>query len=160
MNWKKEAENDLKAHEKRKAALRSLAEEIRELQARTYGSTAPAADAVPVQGGTSTAEGRLIAAIDELERKKGAYRATKRKVDAVERGLATLTAQQVDILDSFFIHRTREMCIRDRKRAGPGAGPRAGAGSRGISPPCWRGTPMPSSASTSPEEIWDIRHSP
>lgn len=39
MNWKKEAENDLKAHEKRKAALRSLAEEIRELQARTYGST-------------------------------------------------------------------------------------------------------------------------
>lgn len=107
MNWKKEAENDLKAHEKRKAALRSLAEEIRELQARTYGSTAPAADAVPVQGGTSTAEGRLIAAIDELERKKGAYRATKRKVDAVERGLATLTAQQVDILDRFFIHRTR-----------------------------------------------------
>ena len=105
LDWKKEAENDLKAHEKRKAALRSLAEEIRELQARTYGSTAPAA--VPVQGGTSTAEKRLIAAIDELERKKGAYRATKRKVDAVERGLATLTAQQVDILDRFFIHRTR-----------------------------------------------------
>ena len=107
MNWKKEAENDLKAHEKRKAALRSLAEEIRELQARTYGSTAPATDAVPVQGGTSTAEKRLIAAIDELDRKKEAYHITKRKVAAVERGLATLTAQQVDILDRFFIHRTR-----------------------------------------------------
>ncbi len=107
MNWKKEAENDLKAHEKRKAALRSLAEEIRELQARTYGSTAPAADAVPVQGGTSTAEGRLIAAIDELERKKEAYHIIKRKVAAVERGLAALTAQQADILDRFFIHRTR-----------------------------------------------------
>lgn len=62
---------------------------------------------MPVQGGTSTAEKRLIAAIDELDRKKEAYRATKRKVDAVERGLATLTAQQVDILDRFFIHRTR-----------------------------------------------------
>lgn len=110
MDWKKEAENDLKAHEKRKAALRSLAEEIRELQARTYGSTAPASDAVPVQGGTSTAEGRLIAAIDELDRKKEAYRTTKRRVDAVERGLATLTAQQADILDSFFIHRV-EGCI-------------------------------------------------
>lgn len=107
MDWKKEAVNDLKAHEKRKMALRSLSEEIRELQARTYGSTAPATDAVPVQGGTSTAEGRLIAAIDEMERKKEAYRTTKRKVDAVERGLATLTAQQVDILDRFFIHRTR-----------------------------------------------------
>lgn len=107
MDWRKEAENELKAHEKRKAALRSLSEEIRELQARTYGSTAPATDAVPLQGGTSTAEGRLIAAIDELERKKEAYRATKRKVDAVERGLTTLTVQQVDILDRFFIHRTR-----------------------------------------------------
>ena len=32
MNWKKEAENDLKAHEKRKAALRSLAEEIADVQ--------------------------------------------------------------------------------------------------------------------------------
>ena len=69
MNWKVEAINDLRCHEKRKAALESLADEIRELRARTYGTSSPAADAVPVQGGTSTAEGRWIAAIDELERK-------------------------------------------------------------------------------------------
>lgn len=107
MDWKREAENDLRCHEKRKAALESLADEIRELRSRTYGSSAPAADAVPVQGGTSTAEGRWIAAIDELERKKEAYRITKRRVDAVERGLAALDEQQREILDCFFINRAQ-----------------------------------------------------
>lgn len=105
MDWKREAENDLRCHEKRKAALESLADEIRELRNRTYGSSAPAADAVPVQGGTSTAEGRWIAAIDELERKKEAYRTTKRRVAAVERGLAALDDQQRLLLDVFFVNR-------------------------------------------------------
>lgn len=105
MDWKREAENDLRCHEKRKAALEILADEIRELRSRTYGSSAQAADAVPVQGGTSTAEGRWIAAIDELERKKEAYRTTKRRVEAVERGLAVLDEQQRMVLDVFFMNR-------------------------------------------------------
>ncbi len=107
MNWQKEAINDLRCHEKRKAAMESLADEIRELRSRTYGSSAPAADAVPVQGGTSTAEGRWIAAIDELERKKEAYRITKRQVDAVERGLAVLDEQQRMVLNVFFVNRVQ-----------------------------------------------------
>lgn len=107
MNWQKEAINDLRYHEKRKAALESLADEIRELRARTYGTSSPAEDAVPVQGGSSTAEGRWIAAIDELERKKEAYRLTKRRVDAVERGLAALDEQQREILEAFFINRVK-----------------------------------------------------
>lgn len=107
MNWQKEAINDLRCHEKRKAAMESLADEIRELRSRTYGSSAPAADAVPVQGGTSTAEGRWIAAIDELGRKKEAYRITKRQVDAVERGLAVLDEQQRMVLNVFFVNRVQ-----------------------------------------------------
>lgn len=107
MDWKREAENDLRCHEKRRIALQSLADEIRELRGRIYGSSAPAADAVPVQGGTSTAEGRLIAAIDELERKKEAWRITRRRVDAVERGLAALDEQQREILEAFFINRVQ-----------------------------------------------------
>ena len=107
LNWQKEAINDLRCHEKRKAAMESLADEIRELRSRTYGSSAPAADAVPVQGGTSTAEGRWIAAIDELERKKEAYRITKRQIDAVERGLAVLDEQQRMVLNVFFVNRVQ-----------------------------------------------------
>ena len=107
MNWQKEAINDLRCHEKRKAALESLADEIRELRSRTYGSSSPAADAVPVQGGSSTAEERWVAAIDELERKKEVYRLTKRRVDAVERGLAALDEQQREILETFFINRVK-----------------------------------------------------
>lgn len=107
LNWQKEAINDLRCHEKRKAAMESLADEIRELRSRTYGSSAPAADAVPVQGGTSTAEGRWIAAIDELGRKKEAYRITKRQVDAVERGLAVLDEQQRMVLNVFFVNRVQ-----------------------------------------------------
>lgn len=107
MNWQKEAIADLRCHEKRKAALESLADELRELRARTYGTSSPAADAVPVQGGSSTAEERWIAAIDELERKKEIYRLTKRRVDAVERGLAALDEQQREILEAFFINRVQ-----------------------------------------------------
>ena len=107
MNWQKEAIADLRCHEKRKAALESLADEIRELRARTYGTSSPAADAVPVQGGASTAEERWIAAIDELERKKEVYRLTKRRVQAVERGLAALDEQQREILGAFFINRVQ-----------------------------------------------------
>lgn len=107
MNWQKEAIADLRCHEKRKAAMESLAEEIRELRSRTYGSSSPAADAVPVQGGSSTAEGRWIDVIDELERKKEAWRITKRRVDAVERGLAALDEQQREILEAFFINRVQ-----------------------------------------------------
>ena len=107
MNWQKEAINDLRCHEKRKAALESLADEIRELRGRTYSSSSPAVDAVPVQGGSSTAEGRWIAAIDEMERKKEVYRITKRRVDAVERGLAVLDEQQREILEAFFINRVQ-----------------------------------------------------
>lgn len=107
MNWQKEAITDLRCHEKRKAALESLADEIRELRARTYGTSSPAADAVPVQGGASTAEERWIAAIDELERKKEVYRLTKRRVEAVERGLAALDEQQREILEAFFINRVQ-----------------------------------------------------
>ena len=107
MNWQKEAIADLRCHEKRKAAMVSLAEEIRELRSRTYGSSSPAADAVPVQGGSSTAEGRWIDVIDELERKKEAWRITKRRVDAVERGLAALDEQQREILEAFFINRVQ-----------------------------------------------------
>lgn len=107
MNWQKEAITDLRCHEKRKAALESLADELRELRARTYGTSSPAADAVPVQGGSSTAEERWIAAIDELERKKEVYRLTKRRVEAVERGLAALDEQQREILEAFFINRVQ-----------------------------------------------------
>lgn len=107
MNWQKEAINDLRCHEKRKAALESLADEIRELRGSTYSSSSPAVDAVPVQGGSSTAEGRWIAAIDEMDRKKEVYRITKRRVDAVERGLAVLDEQQREILEAFFINRVQ-----------------------------------------------------
>ena len=107
MNWQKEAINDLRCHEKRKAALESLADEIRELRGRTYSSSSPAVDAVPVQGGSSTAEGRWIAAIDEMERKKEVYRITKRRVDAVERGLAVLDAQPRGNLEALFFQRVQ-----------------------------------------------------
>ena len=66
MNWQKEAIADLRCHEKRKAAVESLAEEIRELRSRTYGSSSPAADAVPVLGCSSSADGRWIEFFEEL----------------------------------------------------------------------------------------------
>ena len=96
MDWKKEAAADLGCHEQRKAALLSLGEEIRELRAR----------ASAVRAGGRPAEERLIAMIDELDRKEENYRLTRRRVEAVERGLACVSPQQRQILEQFYVRRT------------------------------------------------------
>ncbi len=104
MDWKKEAAADLGCHEQRKAALLSLGEELRELRARGTGSARPRASAG--RAGGRPAEERLIAMIDELDRKEENYRLTRRRVEAVERGLACVSPQQRQILEQFYVRRT------------------------------------------------------
>ena len=107
MDWKKEAAADLGCHEQRKAALLSLGEEIRELRARAYGTGSArrrgsAWEELPGR----PAEERLTAMIDELDRKEENYRLTRRRVEAVERGLACVSPQQRQILEQFYVRRT------------------------------------------------------
>ena len=106
MDWKKEAVADLGCHEQRKAALLSLGEEIRELRARAYGTGSARPRASAVRAGGRPAEERLIAMIDELDRKEENYRLTRRRVEAVERGLACVSPQQRQILEQFYVRRT------------------------------------------------------
>lgn len=105
MDWRKEAINDLKHHAQRQAALGNLHDDIATLDAQLENVKSPRSDTTPVQGGGCPAEERVIALIDERDRKKQAYGITRRQVQKVDRALACLTDQQRDVLELFYIHK-------------------------------------------------------
>ena len=105
MDYRKEAASDLRDYPRRKAALKSLREDLAELEAAITSIRSPRIDATPVQGGSSTREERLVNAIDRRDRKREAMRIALRQVKSIERGLACLTTQQRDVLTVFYIDR-------------------------------------------------------
>ena len=60
MNWKKEAENDLRCYMKRKASLNNLRDQILTLRLEQESIKACTADSEPVKGGGSKTEDRWI----------------------------------------------------------------------------------------------------
>ena len=104
LNWKKEAIEDLRSYNDRKKSLDNMKAKITalELQYRTIRSSS--ADSTPVQGGASRTEDSWINNIVQRDRLRLTYQATKPLVALVERGLAGLTEQQREVLDSFYIN--------------------------------------------------------
>ena len=101
INYERVALDDLRTHPYREAALENLRERIAALQAQAEGIKVQAADAVPVQGGASSVEDRLINNILERERLKLNYLAVKPLVNIVRRGLSALTDEERTILERF-----------------------------------------------------------
>ena len=66
MNWKKEAENDLRCYMKRKASLNNLRDQILTLRLEQESIKACTADSEPVKGGGSKTEDRWIDNIVKL----------------------------------------------------------------------------------------------
>lgn len=105
MNWKKEAENDLRCYTKRKAALNNLRDQILTLRLEQESIKACTADSEPVKGGSSKTEDRWIDNIVKTKRLSLAYSATQRIVALIEKGLDGLTEEQKDFLTQFYIDR-------------------------------------------------------
>ncbi|MBR7070908.1 MAG: hypothetical protein IKI29_01920 [Clostridia bacterium] len=103
MNWKKEAISDLQNYRENKESLTNLRERIQALKEKADGLKAIAADRVPVKGGASKMEDRLIDNIAERERLKHTYLATKRLVGLVERGLTVLNEEEKTVLSTLYI---------------------------------------------------------
>ena len=58
MNWKKEAENDLRSYMRRKDSLQNIQDKIASLDDRMQSIRGGMSDATPVQGGESRAGGK------------------------------------------------------------------------------------------------------
>ena len=111
MNWKKEAENDLKNLEARRAAVENMAEKIEILEDK-YVSMKGLSNDTPVMGGQSQMEFHLINNIVERERLKNNISVVRRLIEMTEKGLAGLDERQRMVLDGFFIHRASDYIDR------------------------------------------------
>ena len=105
LNWKKEAENDLRCYMKRKASLNNLRDQILTLRLEQESIKACTADSEPVKGGGSKTEDRWIDNIVKTKRLSLAYSATRRIVALIEKGLDGITEVQKDFLTEFYIDR-------------------------------------------------------
>ena len=95
MNWKKEAENDLRSYMRRKDSLQNIRDKIASLDDRMQS----------IRGGESRAQENLINCIAEKERLGHTRAAVARLVKLVERGLAGLSDQERRVLELFYIQR-------------------------------------------------------
>ena len=105
MNWKKEAENDLRCYTKHKASLNNLRDQILTLRLEQESIKACTADSEPVKGGGSKTEDRWIDNIVKAKRLSLAYSATRQIVALIEKGLDGVTEVQKDFLTEFYIDR-------------------------------------------------------
>lgn len=107
MNWKKEAENDLRNYQRRVDSLENAREKIRALREQMQAVKAGMSDATPIMGGGNRAQESMVNSIAECERLEHTIKATETLVALVEKGLNTLTDEERRVLDLFYIHRTR-----------------------------------------------------
>lgn len=101
INYERVALNDLRTHPQREAALENLQARIAALKAQAEGLRAVSTDKVPVQGGASRSEERLIDNIVERQRLELNLRAVRPLVAIVRRGLDSLTDEERMVLERF-----------------------------------------------------------
>jgi len=107
MNWKKEAEYDLRNYARRLESLSLTGERIRALKERMLSVKAGISDDTPVQGGGNRAQETLVNCIAEIERLELTRQAAARLVSLVEKGLEGLSEEERTVLDLFYIHRAK-----------------------------------------------------
>lgn len=105
MDWKRSAIEDLRSYRSRKQSLESIPGKITALQSRFQAIKSAAMDKTPVQGGASRMEDSMLNNIVERERLKHTYRAVKRLVNLVDKGLAGLSENEKKVLDRFYVER-------------------------------------------------------
>lgn len=104
-NWQRNAIDDLRTINYWTEFLRHSEERLAALDADIASIHSALKDATPVQGGTSTAEDRLISNIDERGRLEANINSVNVRLKAIRGALDALTADEQLILDRFFINR-------------------------------------------------------
>lgn len=99
IDYKKTCKWELGRYYEKLMAIDSLQDEIDTMTTRMEGIRSPKMDATPVQGGSSTAEERIINAICNRDNLTVNHELVKWQVRQMDRGLSILTDQQRRILE-------------------------------------------------------------
>ncbi len=103
MDFRHEAEYDLRSLNAKRKAVDNLKEQISILEAEADGMHGISTDA-PVKGGMSRAEEKLVNAIDKKMRLEKSLQVTEALVHIVEKTLEQMTDTQKELLDVFFVN--------------------------------------------------------
>ena len=104
MDWKKAAIEDLRNYNGRKESLENIKTRISALNDQCASvKCSMSCDSIPVQGGGTKIEDRILSNLVERERLKHTYQATKKLVELTERGLACLGDNAKLVLERFYI---------------------------------------------------------
>jgi len=109
MDWKKEAENDLRLYGARCRALKNIKLRHQALKDELTALRGVSTDRVPVRGGASRMEDALVNNIVERQRLELTYRATSKLVNLTRQGLEGLSHQDRQLLTCFYVEPGRSV---------------------------------------------------
>lgn len=102
MNWKKEAENELRQYIDICNSLANIRERVHAVEAEMTAVKA-SGSSVPVQGGGNRYEDALLDLIVEKDRLKSLYRVNSQRMRVIKRGLEALNETEFKVLNRFYL---------------------------------------------------------
>ncbi len=112
MNWKKEAEYELRNYSKMKDMVISNEDKIEQIDYEITTLRGVRADGNPVSGGTNAREDWLVENLSKKNELEMMIVIAKKHVDMVECGLSALLDEERKILSLFYIERPKDYIDR------------------------------------------------
>lgn len=116
MNWKKEAENELRNYRYIVDSITNITDRIKMIDSRMTSLKGASADSTPVNGGGNHHEENLLSCIVEKERLTALLKVNKDRLDLIEKGLKTLTERERTTLQRFYMDDVGYQAAIDRLR--------------------------------------------
>lgn len=107
MDWKREAEHELKQYAGRCRALKNIKLRHQALKEEMTTLKGVSTDRIPVRGGASRMEDALVNNIVERQRLELTYKFTHKLVDLTKQGLDALEPQERDLLRRFYVDESK-----------------------------------------------------
>lgn len=108
MDWKQEAVEKLYGYALREQSVKSLQEELEQLNASAAGIRSSQTDRTPTQRGGSWGKDKILSGIVNREELESRLSEAQRWIKTVDGALAVLTPEEREILDRCYIHRHKD----------------------------------------------------
>lgn len=102
MNWKKEAENELRQYADLTTSIINIRERMEAVDA-AMTAIKGSSSSVPVQGGGNHYEDKMLDLIVEKDRLKALYRVNRQRQKVIKRGLDALSDTETKVINRFYI---------------------------------------------------------
>lgn len=102
MNWKKEAENELRQYADLTTSIVNIRERMEAVDA-AMTAIKGSSSSVPVQGGGNRYEDKMLDLIVEKDRLKALYRVNRQRQEIIKRGLDALSETESKVINRFYI---------------------------------------------------------